>query len=52
MEHLGFKKCTLDECILVKCTKEGKYIVLLLYVDDILIMAESREDRHWVKDLL
>ena len=52
LEQLGFKKCPSDECVLVHRTTGGKYIIILLNVDDILIMAESREDRHWIKDLL
>jgi hypothetical protein len=46
LEAEGFKKCMTDECVLVKRTLEGKYIIMLLYVDDILIMSRSKDDRH------
>jgi len=52
LEQHGFKRCASDECVLVKRTDGGKYIVLLIYIDDILIMSELKQDRHWVKDLL
>jgi hypothetical protein len=52
LEQHGFKKCALDECVLVKRTDGKKYIVLLLYIDDILIMSQLMKDRYWVKDLL
>jgi hypothetical protein len=52
LEQHGFKKCALDECVLVKRTDGEKYIVLLLYIDDILIMSQLTKDRYWVKDLL
>jgi len=29
-----------------------EYAIVILYVDDILIMSASRNDREWVKDLL
>jgi len=52
LEEEGFKKCMTDECVLVKRTTEGSYIIVLLYVDDILIMSGCKDDRHWVKEIL
>jgi len=50
--ELGFKKCPSDDCILVKYQEGKQPIVVVLYVNDILIMAEKREDRYWVKEIL
>jgi hypothetical protein len=51
MSH-GFKICKLDECILHKKTQDGKDIILILYVYDILIMSGDRETRLWVRNIL
>jgi len=47
----SFKVCKSDECVLVKKVN-GKYVLVLLYVDDILVMAENAGGRYAVKDLL
>jgi len=55
MTHLtnnGFKICPSDECILVKKHSSGRYIVVILYADDILVLSGDRDDRYYVKDLL
>jgi hypothetical protein len=48
----GFKKCPSDDCILIKYQEGKQPIIVILYVDDILIMANRKEDRYWVKDIL
>ena len=48
----GFMICKSDECVLVKRMKSGKHIIVMLYVDNILVVSEVSEDRHWVKSLL
>jgi len=48
----GFQKSKADECVLVKRMQNGKYIIVILYVDDILVMGDETEDRHWVRGLL
>lgn len=35
-----------------KKMNNGQYIILLLYVDDILVMSKMKEDRYWVKEIL
>jgi hypothetical protein len=30
----------------------GKYMLVLLYVNDVLVMLELSSDRRWVKDVL
>jgi len=51
MKH-GFKKCKTDECVLIKKMPSGEYMIVLLYVDDILVISKCAVDRHWVKSLL
>jgi len=48
----GFKACKSDECILVKRMQNGNYLVVILYVDDILVLSGVSEDRYWVKPIL
>jgi hypothetical protein len=51
MRHLqkhGLRKCMPDKCVLLNCMDNGKYIMLLLYVDNILVLAESSTDRNWL----
>jgi hypothetical protein len=48
----GFKKCHADECVLVKKVDNGEYIIVLLYVDDILVLGKQHADRHWVRQIL
>ena len=47
MEEQGYKKTTSDHCVFVKKFSDDDFIILLLYVDDILIagMNVSRIDR-------
>jgi hypothetical protein len=35
-----------------KKMNNGQYVILLLYVDDILVMSKMKEDRYWVKEIL
>jgi hypothetical protein len=48
----GFKKCSTDECVLVKTMEDGNYIIVLLYVDDIMVMGKEQKDRYWVREML
>jgi hypothetical protein len=48
----GFRKCSSDDCVLVKKMSNGEYIIVLLYMDDILVLGKQRADRHWVKTIL
>jgi hypothetical protein len=47
MEEQGYKKTTSDHCVFVQKFLDGDFIILLLYVDDMLIvgMNSSRIDR-------
>jgi hypothetical protein len=48
----GFAACPSDQCVFVKKINNGKYIVALLYVDDILVLSELGADREWVCQIL
>jgi hypothetical protein len=48
----GFKKYKSDECVLVKKMEDGKFLIVLLYVDDILVLGERHKHRHWVRNIL
>jgi hypothetical protein len=52
MLNSGFKKCPSDECVFMKKMSSGKYVVILLYVNDVLVMSELPSDNQWVKNLL
>ena len=43
MHRIGFKRCEADRCCYVKFF-ENSYIILLLYVDDMLIVRSSIEE--------
>jgi hypothetical protein len=47
MEEQGYRKTTSDHCVFVQKFPDGDFIILLLYVDDMLIvgMNSSRIDR-------
>jgi hypothetical protein len=47
MEEQGYRKTTSDHCVFVQKFSDGDFIILLLYVDDMLIvgMNSSRIDR-------
>jgi hypothetical protein len=48
----GIKKHPTDECIFIKQMTNGKYVLALLYINDILVMLELKSDRDWVEDIL
>jgi hypothetical protein len=52
LEQCGFKKCKSYECILVKKTGAGDYIIVILYVNDLLILSGNGADRAWLKERL
>jgi hypothetical protein len=52
LEEQGFSAINADKCILHKVTADGKHILLIVYVDDILILSEEGELCNWVKRIL
>jgi hypothetical protein len=48
----GFKVCKSDKWFFVKKMPDGRYVVVLLYVDDILVLSADATSRYAVKELL
>ena len=51
MHRIGFKRCEADHCYYVKFS-DNSYIILLLYVDDMLIIGSSIEEINNLKKQL
>ena len=51
MHRIGFKRCEVDYCCSVKFS-DNSYIILLLYVDDMLIVGSSIEEINILKKQL
>jgi hypothetical protein len=47
LKSLGFVPNTIDDCVLNK-RDDGRDITIILYVDDILMLSESRADIDWL----
>jgi hypothetical protein len=52
LTHHGCKKCPSDDCVLNKRPDNGRHIILILYVDDLLILSLYADDQHWVRGVL
>ena len=53
----GYKKITFDHCVFVKSFSKDDFIILLLYVDDMLIVGKdvskiNRLRSNWASHLL
>lgn len=48
----GYLRCNYDVCVYYKIIQSGNYIYLLLYVDDMLIACNEREEIEALKQLL
>ena len=51
MHRIGFKRCEVDHCYYVK-SFDNSYLILLLYVDDMLITGSSIEEINNLKKQL
>ena len=51
MHRIGFKRCETDHCCYVKFFGNS-YIILLLYLDDMLIVGSSTEEINILKKQL
>jgi hypothetical protein len=51
LESHGFVANTLDCCVMNK-TVDGRQITILMYVDDLMVLAKEEKDLLWVRDLL
>ena len=52
MKAHNFKRSDYDSCVYFKCYGEGKYVYLLLYVDDMLVAAKDLKEVEKVKKIL
>ena len=52
MYKIGFKRCEADHCCYVIKSFDNSYIILLLYVDDMLIAGSSIEEINNLKKQL
>ena len=52
MIQIGYTRFEYDCCVYVRILKDGSYIFLLLYVDDMLIAAKSMCEVNRLKSLL
>jgi hypothetical protein len=52
MIKIGYRRCEYDCCVYVKSLDDGSFIFLLLYVDDMLITANSIVEVNKLKVLL
>ena len=51
MDSLGFRRCISDKCVYIKWVN-GKRIVVLTYVDDLISLTSCDKLRQWWKDSL
>ena len=49
LEHHGFQRLEADHCVYIKRYDQGKYIILLLYVDDMLIVGHDKNNMNRLK---
>ena len=49
MEHIGFIRSQFDHCVYSRFRPENSFVILLLYVDDILIASNNVEEVMRVK---
>lgn len=52
MIRIGYRRCEYDCCVYEKNLDNGYFILLLLYVDDMLIAAKSMSEVNKLKNLL
>ena len=51
MHEHGYSRCHLDHCIYFKRLDDDNYIILCLYVDDILVAGSNMDHIKWLKCL-
>ena len=51
LDH-GFTRCNLDQCVYIKTLKDGKSIILMLYIDDMLIASANFQAIRALKEEL
>jgi hypothetical protein len=52
MTEQGYSRCHSDHCVYFKRLENGSYIILLLYVDDMLVAGSNMQDINMLKNKL
>ena len=52
MKSLDFKESTADPCFFTRINKRGKVEVIAVYVDDLILLAETQEEMQQMKTSL
>jgi hypothetical protein len=52
MTEQGYSRCHSDHCVYFKKLENGSYIILLLYVDDMLVTGSNMQDINVIKNKL
>jgi hypothetical protein len=52
MTEQGYSRCHSDHCVYFKKLENGSYIILLLYVDDMLVAGSNMHDINVLKNKL
>ena len=45
----GYTRCHFDHCVYLKKKNDGSYIILLLYVDDMLVAGSNMQEINVLK---
>lgn len=49
MSEQGYTRCHSDHCVYLKKQNDGNYIILLLYVDDMLVSGSNMQEINVLK---
>ena len=49
MSEQGYTRCHSDHCVYLKSQNDGSYIILLLYVDDMLVVGSNMQEINALK---
>ena len=49
MSEQGYTRCHSDHCVYLKRKNDGSYIILLLYVDDMLVASSNMQEINVLK---
>jgi hypothetical protein len=52
MIEQGYSRCHSDHCVYFKKIENGSFIILLLYVDDMLVAGTNMQDINVIKNKL
>ena len=49
MSEQGYTRCHFDHCVYLKRKNDGSYIILLLYVDDMIVAGSNMQEINVLK---